>query len=409
MEKIVMISPAVPNENGWGIERRAANELKALSKKFDVYLIIIKLHDKGTRISDHLKSLCNDVLHISVKVGGSLIKPWFKGFSLINEIIQPIHRRNMPDIIQMDVINDFLNRSLATKVFCFRLRSAVVFRELERKCKLRDSWKKIVDIDDIESIAIKRELEHISNEGGFEYNLIQRIRALRLSFFESMLLKKFDTVFCCSTLDKKKLIDKYGCDEVKIRVLPNCVPIPSLYNENKQEYGGINILFVGAMQYLPNKDAVIWFTEEIYPKIIARATKSVTLTLVGFDPDKRVRNLGLIPGVTVTGSVESVEPYLHKCDIFVAPIRFGGGTRIKILEAMSYGVPVIATSMGAEGIAAENNREIVLADDAQSISEACLKLISDKTQREGLSVNGQALVTNNYTLKAVSKIFQESF
>lgn len=402
-----MISPAVPNDNGWGIERRAANELIALSKKFCVYLVIIKLHDRGSRIADHLESLCSDILHVSIEVEGALIKPWVKGFSLLNEIVQPIHRRNMPDCSQMDIISDFLNKSTATKVFCFRFRSAVVFLELEKNRKLASSWKKVVDFDDIESIAIKREIEHPSNEAGHEYKLIQRVRAIRLSYIEKILLKKFDTVFCCSNLDKKKLIERNQTSVIK--VLPNCVPVPSIANPHEYDNDEISILFVGAMGYLPNKDAAVWFTEQIFPKILERTPKATKLTLVGFDPDKRVRDLGSIPGVTVTGSVESVEPYLQKCDIFVAPIRFGGGTRIKILEAMSYRIPVVATSMGAEGIAAEHNSEIIIADDEALISEACLKLIVDKVKRKHLGIRGYDLVSKNYTLDSVSKTFQESF
>ncbi|MFC6669016.1 glycosyltransferase [Marinobacterium aestuariivivens] len=226
-------------------------------------------------------------------------------------------------------------------------------------------------------------------------------------WLETQFLNSFDVVLSCSEEDKQRLDRQQH--RAKIVVIPNCVPLPEKATHVSDDQDEINILFVGAMRYLPNKDAVIWFVENILPKIKEKSLRPLSVTLVGFDPDQQVRDLGNTPGVTVTGGVDSVEPYFGKCHFFISPIRFGGGTRIKILEAMSYGKAVVSTTVGVEGIAVVNDHEIILADDEEQFAAACLDLMNDAGRRNNIGVKARDVIKREYTLNAIVGKMSDAF
>jgi glycosyltransferase involved in cell wall biosynthesis len=163
-----------------------------------------------------------------------------------------------------------------------------------------------------------------------------------------------------------------------------------------------DLLFVGFMRYGPNIDAVRFLHREIVPILRSACREPFTLSLVGMNPPAWMRDLGREPGIEVTGRVDSVEPYYRRAAIAVCPIRYGGGTRIKILEAMSFGRPVVATTVGAEGIDAEPGRDILIADTPRAFAEACLGLLRDPALRESIGASGRALVERSYAEPVVA-------
>lgn len=136
------------------------------------------------------------------------------------------------------------------------------------------------------------------------------------------------------------------------------------------------ILFTGTMEWGPNVDAACWMAQEILPLVRLRHPQA-RLRIVGRKPSGRVRDLTSLPGVDVVGAVPSVWPELARAAIAVAPIRMGSGTRIKILEAASASVPVVSTTMGAEGLGMRIGEEVAIADDASSFADRCASLLDD--------------------------------
>jgi glycosyltransferase involved in cell wall biosynthesis len=155
------------------------------------------------------------------------------------------------------------------------------------------------------------------------------------------------------------------------------------------------VLFVGSMDYHANVEAVLHFGKEIWPRIREREPQLV-FTIVGRTPPEEIRRLAELPGVEVTGTVEDVRPFYAEALAAVIPLRVGGGSRLKILEAMAAGVPVVSTTLGAEGIEVRDGENVILADDAEAMSAALSSLNADEGLRRGLSSAGRALVFAQY-------------
>jgi polysaccharide biosynthesis protein PslH len=156
-----------------------------------------------------------------------------------------------------------------------------------------------------------------------------------------------------------------------------------------------NLVFTGSMDWLPNEDAIRYFTEQILPRV-RRAVPEVTLTVVGRNPYPGLLELSKRdPSVIVTGRVEDVRPFMEEAAVYVVPLRIGGGTRLKIYEAMAMEKPIVSTSIGAEGLPVEDGREIVLADTPESFADAVVRLIRDENlaaeigQRAATKVRGR--------------------
>jgi glycosyltransferase involved in cell wall biosynthesis len=161
------------------------------------------------------------------------------------------------------------------------------------------------------------------------------------------------------------------------------------------------IAFVGFLPYGPNCDAATYLARTIAPLVRARIP-NVQVRLVGYADDRVVR-LHDPPRVVVTGYVPDVVTELRAADVLAVPVRFGGGTRIKILEGFAHRIPVVATSVGAEGIEATDGVEILLRDDPQRFAEACVTLLRDRTLRRALSDAAHALFEERYRWEPVQE------
>lgn len=149
------------------------------------------------------------------------------------------------------------------------------------------------------------------------------------------------------------------------------------------------LLFTGTMEWEPNVDAAEWMATEILPRVRVRVPRA-RLRIVGRNPTARVRELGGIAGVEVVGAVDSVWPELASASVALAPIRMGSGTRIKILEAAAAAVPVVSTTMGAEGLGMAEGREILRADRADEFAEACVRLLHAPREAEAMGLAARA-------------------
>ena len=159
------------------------------------------------------------------------------------------------------------------------------------------------------------------------------------------------------------------------------------------------IVLTGSMDWQPNEDAAVWFVEAIMPEA-RRALGGARFAAVGRNPSAKVQKLAG-PDVVVTGTVPDVRPYLRGALALVVPIRVGGGTRLKILEAFAARVPVVSTRVGAEGIACEDGRDILYAETPAEFAAALARLKADAALRERLTTAGRALVEARYGWQAI--------
>jgi glycosyltransferase involved in cell wall biosynthesis len=178
-------------------------------------------------------------------------------------------------------------------------------------------------------------------------------------------------------------------------VVPNCVDGERLRPSPRPSDGRPSGIFVGKMDYRPNVDAVRWFSEEILPRVRARVPR-FELMIVGKDPAPVVRALNGRDGVRVTGWVPDTAPLLHDASLAVVPLRAGSGSRLKVLEALAAGTPVVSTSLGVEGLDVEPDRHVVVADDAAAFADAVVDLLADPERRARLAREGRRLVEDRY-------------
>jgi glycosyltransferase involved in cell wall biosynthesis len=161
------------------------------------------------------------------------------------------------------------------------------------------------------------------------------------------------------------------------------------------------------MDWMPNEDAMLRFVADTLPRI-RRSRPDVTLTVVGRNPPARLRALaGATPGVTVTGGVPDVRPYLERASVFVVPIRIGGGTRLKIFEAMAMEKPVVSTTIGAEGLPVRDGVDALLADHPDAFAAAVLELLADPARAERMGKAAAARVRSEFGWDRVAEQFSD--
>jgi glycosyltransferase involved in cell wall biosynthesis len=167
------------------------------------------------------------------------------------------------------------------------------------------------------------------------------------------------------------------------------------------------LVFTGSMDWLPNEDGMLYFVREILPQI-RQVEPNVTLSIVGRAPTPAVARLAELPGIEVTGRVDDVRPHVAGGEVYVVPLRIGGGTRLKIFEAMSMAKVVVSTTVGAEGLPVTPGRDIVIADDPARFAEAVIGLLRNAGARERMAGEGRRLVVERYDWAAVASDFEEA-
>jgi glycosyltransferase involved in cell wall biosynthesis len=194
--------------------------------------------------------------------------------------------------------------------------------------------------------------------------------------------------FVCSDLDRDRLMHRWPLS--RIVTLPNAVSMPS---PEPLPTAPI-LLFLGTFDYWPNVDAVEFLTRDVWPRVRS-VMPEARLRIAGQHPEKIPWNR-VLPGVEFLGFVDDLAALYRESRVFCCPIRAGGGTRIKILEAAAFGRPIVATSIGTEGLDMADGRELLIRDDAASFATACLDLLRDPVLCERLGLAARAKVEDQY-------------
>lgn len=226
---------------------------------------------------------------------------------------------------------------------------------------------------------------------GLLYSLIQTAKLRR---YERRLLRAADAVVAVSAADAAVL--RALAPGVNPVVVPNGVDTEAYQPDPAVAADPDLVVFTGKMDFRPNIDGMAWFCETVWP--LARALRpTLRLEIVGRDPVPRVRALAsAAAGIAVTGAVPDVRPFIARAGIVVVPLRVGGGTRLKVLEAMAVGKAIVATRLGAEGLDLEDGREAVLADAPEAMAQALAELAADGTRRAELGRAARARAERDY-------------
>jgi sugar transferase (PEP-CTERM/EpsH1 system associated) len=256
----------------------------------------------------------------------------------------------------------------------------------------------------VESEIWRRHVENARNPVSRRLLITQWRRMLRS---ERAALARFDLVLAVSDADRQTFGRLYpGAVSGPVHVVQTGVET-SYFAPTSQQPKRAHLVFTGSMDWLPNEDGMQYFVREILPRI-RQSAPDVTLSIIGRAPTPAVKRLANEPGVRVTGSVEDVRPHMAEGAVYVVPLRIGGGTRLKIFEAMAMGKAVVSTTIGAEGLPVTPDQHIVIADDPQKFAAEVVRLIRNDEARRRLELEARRLVVERYDWSAVARDFEEA-
>ncbi len=256
--------------------------------------------------------------------------------------------------------------------------------------------KKVLSFHNLGAIQYKR-MRGLRT--GFTQRSLFLIKWMLMLRWEAKYAEKFDHCLVVSPLEGKML--QSANPKLSISVIENGVDT-ELYQPLKDAFDGNTLLFVGTMGYPPNIDAVLYFCDSIMP-IIQRRIPDIKLIVVGHEPASGIRRLSDRGNVVVTGYVPDVIPYYQQSQITIVPLRGGGGTRLKILESMALGRPVVSTTIGCEGLNVTDKENIMIADTPTEFAERVIQLLTDRKLRERISRSARHLVETRYDWVAISR------
>jgi len=247
-----------------------------------------------------------------------------------------------------------------------------------------------------------------------EQDLARRFRLMltwrKYSRFIRNMVASFERTTVVSDVEREAFI-RMGCDPARVSVVPNGVAGADAAPATSPETRLPRLIYPGAMTYSANHDAVRMFLTSIWP-LIRRARPTLSFWVTGSTTGVDMRSLPAGEGVTFTGHVADVKQLVAESAACVVPLRTGGGTRLKILEAMDLGTPVVSTSKGAEGLAVTPDRDILIADRPEEFAGQVLRLLDDPGLADRLSRNGRDLVQRLHTWDTIGrqleKVIQEA-
>ena len=324
-----------------------------------------------------------------------------------------------PILFALDLVQNFLFSSLPYIVYKYRSKA---FQQLIRETLTNNDYDIVIvdflqvssnfldvgiDLDkailfehNVESVIWKRHAEQARNPLLRWYF---RSQWKRCHDFEIHACSRLAGVVAVSEDDADYFRQEMGLTNI-LGYVPTGVDIDFFAGDDTPK-DPHNIVFLGSMDWMPNIEGVIQFVNEVLP-LVREQIPDVTLSVVGRNPADRVKKLAAEPGVEITGTVDDVRPYLHRAALSVVPLSTGSGTRIKIYELMAARVPVVSTTIGAEGLPLQHDHDILLADEPQAFANEVLRLMQDTELQDKISNNAFDLVANNFTWSQVMDKFE---
>ncbi|MCB9454388.1 MAG: glycosyltransferase [Anaerolineaceae bacterium] len=257
-------------------------------------------------------------------------------------------------------------------------------------------------IEDLELVAYQTARDSAQ---GTKSRVGWQMRWWKTAQYVRRLLAEFDACTVPSVEEQTCIAEIAPEHRATLPVIPNGADMAGLEGDYGQPEAD-TLIFSGALSFNFNYAAMAYFLGEVWP-IIRQQRPNVTLRITGKTDTATQASLPPHQGVIFTGYVDDIRPVIARSMVSIAPLLQGGGTRLKILEAMALGVPVVATSKGAEGLAAESGRDILIADTPPALAEAVLRLLQDATLRESLRQNALELIRTQYDWRAIGGKFTD--
>jgi glycosyltransferase involved in cell wall biosynthesis len=301
-----------------------------------------------------------------------------------------VERKRSPEL--QATVRDLLARHRFDSLVCDFLTPSINLPDLHR-------W--VLFQHNVETMIFRRYAENAADPLRRWYLGMQ---ARRLFQYEQQVCRTVRHVVAVSAADERVFREEFGVERVS--AVPTGVDIDYFARPRDPEPKA-DLVFVGSMDWLPNVDGMTWFADEVLP-LIREKKPACSIAIVGRTPVPRILEMGRRDArIQVTGTVPDVRPYLWGSVASIVPLRIGGGTRLKIYEAMAARVPVVSTTVGAEGLETHPGRNILLADTARDFAARCLELLDSPGKRETVAAEAWNMVATRYSWESVTARFEE--
>jgi glycosyltransferase involved in cell wall biosynthesis len=395
--RILFLTQVLPYPLVGGAKIRAYYVLRYLAQDHDITLVSFAREDDRLEDVDHLKDLCSAV-H-TVPISRSVPKDAIALLSgLVTRRPAVILRDRNPDMLRL------LERMVSDHQFdAIHADQTSMAQYAMQACMASgNGHSPLTVLDEHNALHLV-----VSRQAAFERGwrkTLWKLEARQMAKYEARICRDFDRVLTVSNNDMEALLSLYSPSEAaalaeRFTVLPICIE-PLSVNQISPLTQEHRILHIGTMFWPPNEEGIAWFANEIMPKVLAQLPAS-HLTIVGKNPPKRVRQLAE-PGsplyglVEVTGYLADVSEQISRSRVFVVPLMAGGGMRVKILDAWRWGLPVVSTTLGAEGIAVRDGEDILLADNTEDFAQSVARVLTEPGLAQRLRRGGRLSVETHY-------------
>ena len=379
-----MILPYIPFPPKFGGAIRIHAIIKYLEQNHDLTIItfadegdILALKEEFPKLSDKIHCVSKPVRNVLSKF--LVISAFFKGNSHWREVTNSRLMQNCIDRVLGQ--NDF-------DIIQFEFPIMAMFR-------FNTKAKKILDAHNVEYDNFRR----MSKLNWSLYRKLYYLREYHTFYKEEIeVWRNQDAVLVTSERDKKLINEKVST--VPQYVVPNGVDCNYFY-PSEQSTEPNTLVFTGRIDYTPNCDGMIYFITDILP-IIRESVPDIKLYIVGKNPPNQLQKYAE-ENIIITGFVDDVRPYVWKSSVYVVPLRMGGGTRLKVLEALAMKKPLVTTSIGSEGINVEHGKSVMIADDPKTFAEYVVQLLQNRSLCIELGQNGYQLIKSKYDWNVIGE------
>lgn len=390
--KILWLSHHIPYPPKSGVLQRSYNLLKEAAKGGDIYLLSIaqkkQLISMGTDLEEarrELEKICCVVDFVHPKENNKLIAlkalfsalPYTAKWRVFPEVRDVL--RNMIDVYNFDLLH-FDSIDLGEYLF-----------------EVGTDLKKVLNHHNIESQMMVRRAVKESNLLFKAYFFLE---AWKLERYEKKICPSFDLNLTVSALDKERL--RAYVPDIPVEVIENGVDT-DYFTPGEPVFGSKRLIFAGGLGWYPNRDAMLFFVRKVWP-LLKEKFNDVKATVIGHNPPRELIEFSEVDSnFNVPGFVDDVRPYFDLADVYICPISDGGGTKLKILDAMAMGKPIVAHPVAIEGIDVQSEKHVLVAETPLEFVSQVTRLFTDERLWCTLSYAGRKFVVDNYDFKAIGQ------
>ncbi|MEH7288440.1 glycosyltransferase [Priestia aryabhattai] len=397
MKKILFITNLIPYPLDNGGKIKSYNTIVALSKIYNIDLLCFANSQDELKHVDALKDITDNVnVVVKTLVRSSSKSAFIKDYASSLFSAWPYSINKFYDNRFKEHLLTYIKKNTYDFIYVDHLPMMVYNKHF-------NNIPILLDQHNVESLIFKRFIETESSRvkkilGTYEY--------AKLKKFEIQSMHESSQIICLSKNDQQEF-HEFGVSTEKLSVLPIHIKLNKKYEPKKHEGGKFKLLFLGSMSWYPNQNGLKWFMENVWPKL---NHSEYELYIVGSKPPAFIQSYHNGENVFVTGYVDDVDEYIELCDLSIVPLFVGSGQRVKIIESFAKGIPVISTSIGAEGLIWENGKEILIADDSNEFINKLNTIKSNPNMLKDLSVNAMNTFETYYSSdklpRKIEKIIQ---